>query len=61
MIQNFEMQILCALRQTITVRIMYVMAEKIVQLIEHDLLGRERQRKGFLEQSVSYYRVISEM
>jgi len=26
---------------------MYVMEEKIVQIIEHDLLGRARQRKGF--------------
>jgi hypothetical protein len=55
------MQILCALRQTINVRIMYVMAEKIVQIIEHDMLGREREWKEFLEQSVSCYRVISEI
>jgi hypothetical protein len=40
---------------------MYVMAEKIVQIIERDLLGRERQRKGVLEQSLSCYRVISEI
>ena len=26
---------------------MYVMAEKIVQIIEHDLFGRDRQRKEF--------------
>lgn len=55
------MQILCAQRQTIKVRIMYVLAEKIVQIIELDLLGRDRQRKGFLEQSVSCYHVISEI
>ena len=40
---------------------MYVLAEKIVQIIELDLLGRDRQRKGFLEQSVSCYHVISEI
>lgn len=28
-------------------RIVYVMVEKIVRIIEHDLLGRDRQRKGF--------------